>query len=84
MTEEIKSDATPFYTPGAEAVDITVEKNGGVLKEIKKAGTGSEGPLTGDKVSVHYVGNLLDGTKFDSSRDRGDFFEFDLGKGTCD
>ena len=71
MTEETK----------LVGMDITPDQDGGVLKEIKREGTGSDGPSAGETVFVHYVGTLLDGSKFDSSRDRGEKFEFKLGVG---
>ncbi len=37
---------------------------------------------SGEKLKVHYVGKLTDGTEFDSSRKRGEPFTFTLGKGT--
>ncbi len=46
--------------------------------EDLKVGTGIEA-VAGKSVSVHYVGTLLNGTKFDSSRDRGSPFNFRLG-----
>lgn len=41
-------------------------------------GQGAEA-TAGQQVSVHYTGWLTDGTKFDSSLDRGRPFEFPLG-----
>ena len=51
----------------------------GLIYVEKQAGTGPK-PLDGKKVKVHYTGKLLDGTKFDSSVDRGEPFEFALGR----
>jgi FKBP-type peptidyl-prolyl cis-trans isomerase len=45
-----------------------------------KAGTGTEAKA-GNTVTVHYVGTLTNGSKFDSSRDRGKGFTFKLGAG---
>ncbi|KAG6576010.1 Peptidyl-prolyl cis-trans isomerase FKBP62, partial [Cucurbita argyrosperma subsp. sororia] len=55
--------------------------NHGLKKKLLKEGEGWVTPENGDEVEVHYTGTLLDGTQFDSSRDRGTPFKFTLGQG---
>lgn len=49
-----------------------------IIDEV--VGTGAEA-ASGQRVSVHYTGTLTNGQKFDSSRDRGRPFSFNLGRG---
>lgn len=52
-----------------------------VSLDVVRAGDGKSFPKKGQTVTVHYVGTLLNGNKFDSSRDRGQPFQFTLGVG---
>jgi FKBP-type peptidyl-prolyl cis-trans isomerase len=52
----------------------------GLQIEKLAEGTGAM-PKTGDRVTVHYTGWLTNGSKFDSSVDRGQPFVFTIGRG---
>ncbi|MGC4010099.1 MAG: FKBP-type peptidyl-prolyl cis-trans isomerase [Pseudomonas sp.] len=52
----------------------------GLYYQVVQEGAGAF-PKKGNKVIVHYTGYLLNGEIFDSSRDRGEPFDFILGKG---
>jgi len=65
---------------GAEEEDLT-DGSGGVYRKVLRAGNGESSPPLGASVTVHYEGWLLDGQKFDSSRDREQPFTFKLGVG---
>lgn len=53
--------------------------NGLIIEDIE-IGTGGE-VKSGDEISIHYVGTLEDGLKFDSSRERNDPLEIQIGVG---
>ena len=68
IASKTMSDANEVTTPsGLKYVDL-------------QEGTGAT-PQAGQKVTVHYTGTLEDGTKFDSSRDRNQPFDFKIGVG---
>lgn len=58
---------------------MTKTPSGLAYKDVK-VGDGAEAKA-GQMATVHYTGWLPDGTKFDSSRDRGDPFAFPIGAG---
>ena len=81
MTEAPAADAV---TTNNEWIDVSVAQDGGVKKKIlQEAPADAEGPPPdGYQIQAHYTGTLAsDGTKFDSSVDRGKPFEFTIGKG---
>ncbi len=59
-------------------MSTTTTKSGLQIEEIK-IGEGDTA-ASGQFVSVHYTGWLTDGSKFDSSKDRDEPFEFSLGQ----
>lgn len=74
-------------TTGTSSPQVTDIKMVDLVKTDVKVGDGTEA-TAGKMVSVHYTGWLYDekaadkhGTKFDSSRDRGQPFQFALGGG---
>lgn len=75
------STSAPTAAPasGSGASNVTRANNGLIIEEVQ-VGTGATA-VKGKSVKVHYTGTLTDGKKFDSSRDRGEPFSFQLGVG---
>jgi peptidylprolyl isomerase len=73
------SSSSPTSSPSTSSENMVTTASGLQYEDLV-VGTGPEAGA-GDAVSVDYTGWLEDGTKFDSSLDRGVPFEFTLGQG---
>ncbi len=73
-------EPTVTEEPTASEEQGMVTTDSGLQYRDLKVGDGAEAK-PGDTVRVHYTGWLMDGTKFDSSLDRGEPFKFPLGAG---
>jgi FKBP-type peptidyl-prolyl cis-trans isomerase len=88
QTASLPAETTSTGTTTSTAPSATSTKN--TMQNISKTqgleiydevvGTGAEAKA-GQTIQAHYVGTLVNGTKFDSSVDRGQPFEFTLGVG---
>ncbi len=77
----VVAESTPVVENRATSSSKNMQENVTELKiEDLVVGTGAEA-VSGKLISVHYTGTLTNGTKFDSSKDRGEPFEFTLGAG---
>ena len=72
--------STPIKLNLAKKTEKTLTTDSGLQYEDIVVGTG-ESPKPGQMTKVHYTGWLTDGKKFDSSVDRGQPFEFQVGVG---
>ncbi len=76
-----KTDETANLNKYLKEKNITAKPTASGIYYIEKVkGTGAKA-VAGKTVQVHYTGTLLNGTKFDSSRDRNKPFDFTLGQG---
>jgi len=86
MKEKVAADEQKSAAKKKIADELAAKKklakkdNSGLQILIEKEGAGRK-PKAGEWVQVHYTGYLPDGTKFDSSVDRGQPIKFQVGKG---
>lgn len=71
-----KAEGAAFLKENAKSKSIYTTKSGLQYKILEK-GNGKK-PTANSTVKVHYTGTLIDGTKFDSSVDRGQPIEFNI------
>ncbi|MBW4596330.1 MAG: FKBP-type peptidyl-prolyl cis-trans isomerase [Brasilonema angustatum HA4187-MV1] len=76
---QVQENNTLIASKNMSDANVVTTPSGLKYTELKE-GTGAT-PKKGQTVVVHYTGTLEDGTKFDSSRDRGQPFSFKVGIG---
>jgi len=81
IIEKEESEVRSFGSNFLSGIDITSDKDGGVLKTVLRHGTGDDHPLKGDTVYFHYMGHFDDGSLFDSSRTSSEKHQFIVGNG---
>jgi FKBP-type peptidyl-prolyl cis-trans isomerase len=79
-TAAVQTGTAAASYPGQKSTVPVVTMSPGLQYQDLAAGQGDPAKA-GDQVVVHYTGYLLNGTKFDSSLDRGQPFNFQLGAG---
>lgn len=79
-TTAVKKITTPRKTMTTPTNSSAVTTESGLTYIITKEGTGAQ-LKAGDEIIVNYTGLLTNGTKFDSSLNRGTPFSFPLGAG---
>ena len=72
--EKAKEEGDKFLAENKTKEGVITTESG-LQYKVETEGTGAK-PAKEDQVKVHYTGTLLDGTKFDSSVDRGEPAEF--------
>ena len=77
-SKKIKEEGANFLAENKTKSGVLTTESG-LQYQVVTEGKGAK-PTAADKVKVHYTGTLLDGTKFDSSVDRGEPAEFGVGQ----
>ena len=75
--QEVNKAEGEAFLAANKTKEGVIETESGLQYKVIEEGTGTS-PTAENTVEVHYEGTLIDGTKFDSSYDRGETIEFPL------
>lgn len=78
LAEAAKAEGAAYLAENAEKDGVIVTESGLQYEVLVSSGNDTS-PTASDNIKVHYHGTLVDGTVFDSSVDRGEPIEFNLG-----